>query len=108
MPCREEFPDLLKARNEWAPRSASFYFVTLDGKDEVLEAKKFLKSMSADFKTYRQREVTEDFINAIDRKWSGAIPVTIIYDKSGNILHRFLRPVTYSDLHQKLEELARL
>ena len=34
---------------------------------------------------FTTRELAEAFINAINEEWSGAMPFTIIYDKSGNV-----------------------
>ena len=44
----------------------------------------FLKNQNAQFENYLLKVVEpEDFINLLDKNWSGAVPATFIYDKNG-------------------------
>ena len=80
----------------------------MDGATEVSEAQKFLKSQSVNFKTLRQTNTGETFIQQIDPYWNGAIPITIIYSNDGRIAYKFLKPINFTELNAKLEELEKI
>jgi len=44
----------------------------------------FLENQNAQFENYLLKVIEpEDFINLLDKDWSGAVPATFIYDKYG-------------------------
>ena len=83
-PCREEFPDLIKL-SEIYEGNIRFIAISVDDVDD-LKSKviPFLKNQNAKFENYLLKVVEpEDFINLLNKDWSGAIPATFVYDKSG-------------------------
>jgi len=84
IPCREEFPDLVKIANDYKDE-VRVIGISLD-EPEILDTQviPFLKSHNAEFENYILKTVEpEDFINLLSKEWSGAVPATFIYDKKG-------------------------
>ncbi len=88
-PCVEEFPDLIKLRGEYGPRGLAVLFVSIDRASEAgTTVAQFLQKHGVTFRTYiKKAGGDEDFINAMSRNWSGALPATFIYDKTGKLAH---------------------
>ncbi|MBM4171706.1 MAG: redoxin domain-containing protein [Ignavibacteria bacterium] len=83
VPCREEFPSLVKLADEF--KDVEFVGITVDFPEEV-ESKiiPFLKSQNVNFVSYVNGfEGDEDLINALDKDWNGALPASFLYDKNG-------------------------
>ena len=84
VPCREEFPDLV-ALSENYKKNIRFIAISVDDVAD-LESKvvPFLKNQNAQFENYLLKVIEpEDFINLLNKDWSGAVPATFIYDKYG-------------------------
>ncbi|MCS7049176.1 MAG: TlpA family protein disulfide reductase [Verrucomicrobiae bacterium] len=84
-PCREEFPDLVRLQRNYAERGLKVLFVSWDTEPRV--AQEFLARQGVDFPSYLKAETESDtaFIDAIDPRWSGAFPATLIYDRSRTV-----------------------
>jgi len=84
LPCREEFPDLVKLAEDY-DKKIRVVGISVDEADE-LDSKviPFLKDQNAEFENYLIKLADpEDFINLLNKDWSGAIPATFIYDNKG-------------------------
>jgi thiol-disulfide isomerase/thioredoxin len=84
LPCREEFPDLVKLAKDYN-ENIRVVGISADDPDE-LDSKviPFLKSQNAEFENYIIKVVDpEDFINLLNKDWGGVIPATFLYDKKG-------------------------
>jgi len=97
-PCREEFPDLMRFHRAFKDRGVALVLVSGDFPGESDAAKEFLASQGVDFSSYLKSGKDEDFINAFDPAWSGALPATFVYDAQGQRKHSFLGPITYQSL----------
>ncbi|MFI5236422.1 MAG: redoxin domain-containing protein [Ignavibacteriales bacterium] len=85
VPCREEFPELVRLSNFYKDK-ARVVGISIDD-IEILnsEVTPFLKNQNAEFENYiLKASEPEDFINLLSKKWSGAIPATFVYDLKGN------------------------
>ncbi|MCI0404372.1 MAG: TlpA family protein disulfide reductase [Acidobacteria bacterium] len=85
-PCREEFPEFVEFHRQWSERGVTFLSVSLDvASVRDTEVKKFLAEQRVPFPIYIRAaaEDPNDFINAIDRKWTGELPATFVYDREG-------------------------
>jgi len=84
VPCREEFPDLVKLAQDY-DKNIRVIGISVDDSDD-LDSKviPFLKNQNAEFENYLLKVVDpEDFINLLNKDWSGAVPATFIYDNTG-------------------------
>ena len=82
-PCRQEFPAIVSLAERERSRGLRVLFVSADFDDQKPAARRFLAEHRAPgpwlWKTGRDQE----FINGLDPRWSGALPVTIVYDPAG-------------------------
>ena len=81
-PCIEEFPMIVDLSNQYREKNLAVYFVSADWEDMTKEVISFLSSQGVSGISFLKEEGNDnDFINAIDENWSGAIPFTIVYNK---------------------------
>jgi len=97
-PCREEFPDILKAGRDLKARGAALVLVSGDFDDSRDDALKFLADHGVDFTTYLKTGNDEVFINALAPEWSGVLPATVVFDGTGRLRHFREGKVTYQQL----------
>jgi len=85
VPCREEFPDLVKIDTEYKGK-IDFITISLDFEEELnTTVPEFLKEMKAEMPTYLL--VTPDesaAIGMISKDWGGALPLTVLYAPNGD------------------------
>jgi thiol-disulfide isomerase/thioredoxin len=88
VPCREEFPDLVKIDADYRGK-IDFFTVSLDYIEEInRDVPKFLSEMKAEMPAYLL--VSEDestLISTIAKDWSGGLPFTILYNQKGEIVY---------------------
>ncbi len=109
VPCIQEFPELLKLRREYGSRGLDVVFISIDddlkAKQKVLA---FLKKMKASGTFYiKQTEDDELFINAINPKWSGGLPTTLVYDSSGRLAEMVVEQMNFFELEKIVQPLLR-
>jgi thiol-disulfide isomerase/thioredoxin len=84
VPCREEFPDLVKIDGEYKGK-IDFITISLDFEEELnTGVPQFLKEMKADMPTYLL--VTPDesaAIGMISKEWGGGLPLTVLFAPNG-------------------------
>ena len=81
VPCREEFPDLLRLEQAYRDRGLRLMLVSTDF--DSADATKFLVQQRVVFPTYFKTGDDMSFINGLNPKWSGALPATFVYDSTG-------------------------
>jgi len=85
-PCREEFPDLLHVARELAPKGLRLLLVSVDFPGTESGTQDFLTSQGVDFPTFLRTGKDEAFVDELEPQWSGAIPVTLLYDANGKLM----------------------
>ncbi|MGE5235908.1 MAG: redoxin domain-containing protein [Acidobacteriota bacterium] len=106
-PCREELPALLRVRRELAGKGLEVVLVSADFDTQLAQVRAFLTSQSVDFTTYLKSESDMAFINGLDRAWSGSLPATFIYDRSGKLRDFWEGQATYDQFSAKVKGLLR-
>lgn len=106
-PCVDEFPDILKIRNDYKSDSLEVILISLDfGEGAKEKAEKFLAKMNVDFVAYINAfSKDEDLINFFDLKWDGAIPATFIYDKSGRLSASMIGKRSYDAFSEEVRKV---
>jgi len=107
LPCKEEFPDLVKLAKNYQNSDVVIIGVSVDYPDE-LESKviPFLRSQSVNFSNYVQNfKKPETLINLFNDQWRGAVPATFIYDKNGIQKAFLLGKQTYNDFKDAIENI---
>jgi thiol-disulfide isomerase/thioredoxin len=106
-PCRDEFPDLVKIDQEFRSRGLDFVTVSLDDMADIkTEVPKFLQRMNATMPAYLLNVPDPDpAITAVDPKWQGDLPATILYTPKGEIAFKHFGRVDAGELRQAIEKL---
>jgi thiol-disulfide isomerase/thioredoxin len=86
VPCREEFPDLVRLEAAYRSKGVAVIGVSTDlGKDQSA-VEKFLAANNPAFANYHKKAGgdDQDFIDAVDPKWGGELPFTVLYARDGH------------------------
>ncbi len=86
VPCRHEFPSMLKVWREYKDKGLRLILVSTDLRSDIPAAKKYLAQQGIDFTTFVKDQPDMQFINALHEPWTGSIPATLVYDARGNLV----------------------
>ncbi|MCF2505018.1 redoxin domain-containing protein [Dyadobacter sp. CY107] len=93
-PCVTEFPDFMTMHHMYRGRDFEFVSVSADNPDKKEKALKFLHGKFASNKNYIFNvEDKYKLIEAIDPKWQGALPYTILVEPGGKIVYAQQGPI---------------
>jgi thiol-disulfide isomerase/thioredoxin len=109
VPCREEFPDLVKIDTEYRPHALDFVTVSLDDLTEINPGvPNFLVSMKATMPAYFLKEADpEPAINAVDPRWQGDLPATFLYNERGEVIFKHIGRVDIAQLRAAIEKAVK-
>lgn len=105
-PCRDEMPQLVKLDSSL--RASGFQLVTVsaDEPEDQAQALQFLQKHAVPSPAYLKRAKNDDqFISALDPKWTGALPASFLYDKTGRKVRAFIGEVSMKDLEAAIRKL---
>jgi thiol-disulfide isomerase/thioredoxin len=105
IPCREEFPDLVRIQREYRDRRFRMVLVSADFDDTVPQARAFLARHGVDFPSYQKTGDDMVFINTLDSLWSGALPATFLYDGAGRKVRSWEGRQSYETLSREVRDL---
>jgi thiol-disulfide isomerase/thioredoxin len=83
-PCREEFPAIVSLAERRKADGLRVLFVSADFDDQAADARAFLASHHAPAPWLMKTGNDMEFINGLERSWSGALPATLVYDSTGS------------------------
>jgi peroxiredoxin len=93
-PCVTEFPDFMTMHHMYRGRDFEFVSISADSPDKKEKALKFLQGKFASNKNYIFNvEDKYKLIEAIDPKWQGALPYTILVEPGGKIVYAQQGPI---------------
>lgn len=101
-PCVEEFPELVKIREDFKGRGVEVLLVSADFDDQMEKLNAFLLKNKVDFEVYLKAGKDMDFIESFDPRWSGALPVTFLFDDRGQVVELWNEKISYEQLNQSL------
>jgi len=109
VPCREEFPDLVKLERAWRDRGVAVLGVSIDFPKDMPKIEKFLAASRPDFPNYLKRSGgdDQDFIDAVDPKWGGELPFTVVYGKDGKRARVLSGKQSYADFEKAVAALSK-
>jgi thiol-disulfide isomerase/thioredoxin len=110
LPCVEEFPYLVQIYNDYKDEEFDFLSLSADfGEDADSLIRSFMISQQAEFPVYIIDEPSsQDVINLLNEKWSGAIPATFIYDREGKQQKYILGAQSYETFKQSIDSVLHL
>jgi peroxiredoxin len=94
-PCAQEFPDLVEINRMYRHREFELVGISADSGPNVKDrVQSFLAENQASFTNYLFSGADiYALIDAVDPKWEGAIPYTLIVKPGGEVLYRHLGPI---------------
>ncbi len=102
LPCRTEFPEFVRFSREADPDEAQVRFVTIDFEEDLPHAAEFLREHGVRGTTFVKNGKDGPFLQAINPEWTGAIPATALYDRTGKRLAFWEGLVTYDQLAERV------
>jgi thiol-disulfide isomerase/thioredoxin len=106
VPCRKEMPALVKLAAKYQSKGFVLLTVSADEPEQEEAAWKFLAGNKVPAPYYlRQSTDEEAFINSVEPKWSGALPASFLYDRSGKKVRSFVGEVDLKALEAAIEKL---
>ena len=107
IPCREEFPDLVKVASAYQDKDVEIVGISMDFPDEVNnKIKPFLKSQNANFQNYVKNFKDDGaFINMVNPEWSGGLPATFVYDKTGILQKSHFGKGDFEEFRKMIEQV---
>ena len=87
-PCMIEFPEFVDINRMYRGRDFEFVSICLDDTSKYAKALKFLQTKQASNKNYLFNMSNKyKLIEAVDPKWQGALPYTLIVEPGGKIIY---------------------
>jgi len=104
-PCIKEFPDLIKLYDTYESKGLQVIAVSMNEPEEVEEIAEFMGEHKPRFPVYRAASTEEEFYADFDEKWWGEMPMTMVYDKAGNVVKMHKKPLTYEEFERDVKAL---
>jgi thiol-disulfide isomerase/thioredoxin len=115
--CRDELPALERFYRENRGRGLRLVMVSVDDAEQRAEVAQVIAGFSPPpaagtrddgmLRAFIKKGDDTAFIDAIDRRWTGALPATFLFDDRGVERKFWPQPVTRDDLASKVDPLLR-
>ena len=104
-PCVTEFPEFITMNRMYRKRDFEFISISADGMDKKKKAVQYLEKQEASNKNYIFSEDSHyKLIDALDPKWQGALPYTILVEPGGKIVYSKEGPIDPAELKKAIVE----
>ncbi|MBK8943830.1 MAG: TlpA family protein disulfide reductase [Ignavibacteriae bacterium] len=108
IPCREEFPDLVKLNSIYKNTIEIIGISVDDIDDSEKKVLPFLNNNNVDFKNFISSfKKEEDLINILNIEWNGALPATFIFDVNGKQIKMLNGKQSYLDIKNLLDDILK-
>ena len=107
VPCREEFPDLSRLQQRNLAAGLRVVGISTDFASQITAVEKFLAAKRPAFPNYRRKSGgdDQDFIEAVDPKWGGELPFSVLYDRSGQKVKTFSGKLPIAAAEREIRKL---
>lgn len=100
-PCVKELPNFDQLQQTYKGKPVKVLLISMDFKSKLNEVKAFAKSRKLISEVYLADKPNEqEFIDAIDKNWSGALPGTLIVNTKKHFKKFYEQEFTYDQLNQ--------
>jgi len=104
IPCREEFPDLVRLYEERQKDGLVVISVSMDASENEEQARAFLEKHHVIFPTYiATTDNLKALLETMDPSWTGAIPATFIFDRQGEKAYHHIGQLSYEEMVIQLD-----
>lgn len=94
-PCRDEMPALVAAAKGFTSKELAVVLVSTDSLKKTPDVVAFLAAQKIPFVSWQVKSHDpQAFIEAADKTWNGAVPYTLVYDRTGALAARLAGPQT--------------
>lgn len=106
VPCREEFPDLVKLHGEYSDK-IDLIVISLDDLAEIdRDVPAFLRQQRATMPAYLLKTADENAAIAIvTNEWQGGLPFSILYAPAGTTAYFRQGPIKLATIRSEIEKL---
>ncbi|HJR07646.1 MAG TPA: redoxin domain-containing protein [Pyrinomonadaceae bacterium] len=107
VPCRTEFPDLVKIYADYQGHGVEFAVVSADDVADIkTDVPKFLREMRATaIPAYLLNATdTEAAIAQVDPTWGGELPATFLFDRQGKLVFKHTGIINAAQLRAEIEK----
>lgn len=106
VPCREEFPDLIKLYGKYRSRGLELILISVDFAEQRSQVEAFLKENGVTFPTYINAEKSyEGLIDFLAPDWIGGFPTTFVIDRKGRLIRSLVGGQNYEVFHKAVAPL---
>jgi thiol-disulfide isomerase/thioredoxin len=106
VPCRKEMPGLVAMQSRLGVKGFQLVTVSADEPEQETQAKAFLDKTKVPAPAYIKKAKDDDrFISSVDKKWSGALPLSILYDRQGGRVKVWYGEVPIKELEAAVGKL---
>ncbi|HKB42816.1 MAG TPA: redoxin family protein [Chitinophagaceae bacterium] len=104
-PCVTEFPDFITMNRMYRRRDFEFISISADDPAKKEKVLKFLKNNQASNKNYLFNiDDKYKLIEAVDPKWQGALPYTVLVEPGGKIVYGKQGPINVAEMKKTIVE----
>jgi thiol-disulfide isomerase/thioredoxin len=90
-PCRAEMPRVVKLEASLRARGFQLVTISADEPEQEAAARKLLAQTAVPGPWYVKKPKSDSaFIDAVDQRWSGALPAMYLYDRTGRKRQMFI------------------
>lgn len=104
-PCLREFPDIIAAYDDYRDRGVDVLAVSMNEAEEVADIDDFIERFDPPFGIYRAESLEAEFFSGVLDSWYGEMPMTLVFDRTGELVDAHKKPLTYDELAAELDRL---
>lgn len=106
VPCRQEFPLLVKLYKQFKSQGVELVAISHDDVQNLDDVKEFVVKRQVPFATFLADPKDGDGLReAIYPNWTGALPSTFFFDRSGTLKARFIGTRTPEEFESTIKSL---
>lgn len=106
-PCAVEFPALVNLYGTYKARGLEVVAVSLNDFSETQAVMRFVRAQNPAFPLFIAGTVEDTFYRSVDKRWSGGVPLSLIYDKTGKLRYFHDGARTFTQFEQDIQSLLR-
>ena len=100
-PCVKELPNFERLQQTYKRQPVKVLLVSMDFRSKLNEVKAFVKSRKIQTDVFLADKTSEqDFIDGVDKNWSGALPGTLVVNTKKHFRKFYEREFTYDELNK--------
>jgi thiol-disulfide isomerase/thioredoxin len=106
-PCLREFPDIIEVYNDYRDQGLTVLAVSMNEAEDAEDIAGFLANFAPPFSIYRAASTDTEFYAGVVDPWYGEMPMTLIFDTEGALVHVHKKPLTYDELATDVAAIMR-